>query len=243
MRFLTSAFKWKCLADTLKDILTECFFVFEQDKITMNNVDPQRVVDVYYAEKPDTEKDQNYVCAIPFHFPCYIQTLYRVLRGVKTKDTMEMSNQYDGSLQIIVYSEFGCVKNHISLKPLKDEIPTYIRNERNYQVGISILNDQFYHIVHDLGALSRQVNIHVEDQVIKFTARDESGTESCYSQTFQELEPSYLFNNTYLLKFLEKFSKPGLEKFINIRLDHNLPLSVVYYLDHGYLEMTIAGLE
>jgi hypothetical protein len=240
MRFLTSAFEWKCLADTLKDILTECFFLFEEKKITMNNVDPQKVVDVYYEETPDPEK---YICATAFQFPVYIQTLYRVLRGVKSKDTMEMSDLYDGSLQIIVYSEFGCPKNHISLKPLKEEIPTYIRNPRTYEVGISMLNDQFYHIVHDLGALSRQVTIHVEDQTIQFKSRDESGTESSYSQTFTELAPSYFFNNTYLLKFLEKYTKPGLQKFINIRMDKNLPLSVVYYLDRGFLEMTIAGLE
>lgn len=240
MHYLTSASEWKSLADTLKDILTECFFVFEKDRITMNNVDPQKVVDVFYQERPDPSK---YTCATTFRFPVYIQTLYRVLRGVKPKDTMEMSDQYDGSLALTIYSEFGCEKNRISLKPLKEDIPTYIRNPKTYQVSVSMLNDQFYHIIHDLGALSRQVNIHVEDQTITFKSSDESGTQSVYSQSFNELSPSYIFNNTYLLKFLEKYSKPGMQKFINISLDHNLPLSVVYYLERGSLEMTIAGLE
>lgn len=240
MRYITSAFEWKILADTLKDILTECFFIFDAKKITMNNVDPEKVVDIFYEISPGIE---TYHCDVPFKFPVYIQTVYRVLRGVKVADTMEMCDLPDGSLKMTVYSEFGNIKNQISLRPLKDDIPTYIRNEKTYQVGVTILNDQLYHILHDLAALSRQVNIHVQDSAITFSSKDESGTSSSYSQTFNELAPSYWFSNTYLLKFLEKFTKPGISKFVSLRIDNTLPLSVVYYLENGSLEMTIAGLE
>ena len=121
MRYITSAFQWKVLADTLKDILTECFFVFEPTKITMNNVDPEKVVDIFYEVRPSPDV---YQCPETFKFPVYIQTVYRVLRGVKQTDTMEMSKLQDGSLKIVVYSQFGNIKNQISLCPLQDDIPT-----------------------------------------------------------------------------------------------------------------------
>jgi DNA polymerase III sliding clamp (beta) subunit (PCNA family) len=240
MHYITSAFEWKILADTLKDILTECFFVFNEDTISMNNVDPEKVVNIYYEVKPAKE---TYSCDAVFHFPVYIQTVYRVLRGVKQSDTMEMMDNTNGSMLLVIYSQFGAVKNRVTLQPLQEMIPTYIRNPKTYNVGVTILNEQFYHILHDLAALSRQVRIHVQDQMISFSAQDESGTTSAYDQVFQELDPKYFFNNVYILKFMEKFTKPGIQKFCNLRIDHNLPLSVVYYLENGSLEMTIAGLE
>jgi hypothetical protein len=240
MRYITSAYEWKVLSDSLKDILTECFFVFESTQITMNNVDPEKVVDVYYEIRPNPE---TYFCKTTFKFPVYIQTVYRVLRGVKPTDTMEMMDLMDGSLKLTVHSEFGTIKNQISLRRLQEEIPTYIRNQRDYEVGVTILNDQLYHILHDLAALSRQITIRAQDSAITFSAKDESGTMSSYSQSFNELDFRYRFSNTYLLKFIEKFTKPAMNRFVTLRMHKQLPLSVVYYLENGSLEMTIAGLE
>jgi hypothetical protein len=240
MNYLTSAIEWKTLADSLKDILTECFFVFEPTTISMNNVDPEKVVEVYYKITPNPE---TYLCTTTFHFPVYIQTIYRVLRGVKSGDTMEMRANDDASLSLYITSSAGVPKNEITIQPLQETIPSYIRNPRNYAVSVSILNDQLYTILHDLAALSRQVSIHVEDQVITFSAIDEGGTKSTYSQSFSELDPSYFFHNTYLTKFLEKFSKPGIQSIANLYLDSTLPLTVAYYLENGSLEMSIAGLE
>lgn len=240
MNYFTSALEWKILADSLKDILTECYFVFEPTTITMNNVDPEKVVEVYYKTTPSSDM---YICNTTFEFPVYIQTIYRVLRGVKSGDNMEMKSNKDRSLTLYIMSAAGVPKNEITLQPLQQTIPTYIRNPRNYTISVSILNDQLYSILHDLAALSRQVSIHVQDQVITFSASDEGCTKSTYSQVFEELDAHYVFNNTYLTKFLEKFIKPGVKKIANLYLDSTLPLTVVYYLENGSLEMSIAGLE
>jgi len=240
MRYLTSASEWKTIADTLKDILMECYFVFAADKITMNNVDPEKVVEIYFEMIP---KKETYFCPTNVYFPIYIQTIYRVLRGVKNNDMLEMSDLNDGSLKMYVYSNSGVLKNQITMAPLTDYFPVMIRNPRVYEIGVTFNNDQFYHILHDLGAISRRVSIHVKDSNIEFYSKDESGTSSTFQQHFQEIEPSYKFKNTFLLKFLEKYTKPGLQKLVTLRIDNNLPLSVVYYLENGSLELTIAGLE
>lgn len=239
MRFLTSAFQWKTIADTLKDILTECFFVFTSDSIVVNNVDPEKVVEIYMEIKPDLSK---YFSPTMFVFPIYIQTVYRVLRGVKMSDTMEMTDMPDGSLQLYIYSETGMIKNKVKLKPLQQNLPIFIRNPRVYELAVTFPTGELYHILHDLAALSRKVEISVEHQVITFSAQDESGTTSQYSQAFEEIAPSTSIHNIYLLKFIEKYTKPCIEGTVVVRMDSHLPLSVVYYLENGSLELTIAGL-
>jgi hypothetical protein len=240
MIYFTSASEWKLLADTLKDILTDSFFVFKGSTITMNNVDPEKIVEVHYILYPDLD---SYNCTTTFVFPVYIQTIYRVLRGVKNTDRMQMEDLCDGSLHMKVFAESGMLKNEISLKPLQQEMPTFIRNPREYDMEVSFNNEQLYHILHDLSALSRQVTISVKDQVISFQAQDESGTTSNYSQQFNTIDPTYFFSNTYLIKFLEKFTKPGIHKFATLQISHSLPFNVAYHLPTGFLELSIAGLE
>jgi hypothetical protein len=240
MIYFTSAFEWKMLADTLKDILTDCYFVFSPTSITMNNVDPEKVLEIYYAYYPDKD---HYSCNQTFTFPVYIQTVYRVLRGVKPADSMEMSDLEDGSLHMKIFSDAGVLKNEISLKPLQQEMPTFIRNPRQYDIDIKFNSDQLYHIFHDLSAISRQISIVVKDHQIIFQSQDESGTTSQHAQVFPNIDAEYMFRSKYLVKFLEKFTKPGLDKFVDVRISRQLPLSVVYYLERGSLELTIAGLE
>lgn len=238
MRYTTSALEWKTIADTLKDILTECFFVFDQQTITMNNVDPEKVVEVYLEITPNS----SYNCPTKFVFPIYIQTVYRVLRGVKANDTMTMEDDPQGNLVIHVYSHANVLKNQVILKSLHQNVPSFIRNARTYAVAVKFESDQLYHILHDLSALSRKVSISIKDKVVTFQSEDESGTISCYKNQFEELV-HVKFHNTYLVKFLEKFTKPCLTDMIVVRIENSVPLSVVYPLANGFLEMTIAGLE
>ena len=142
-----------------------------------------------------------------------------------------------------ILSEKKVIKNEITLRPLSQTLPAFIRNPRVYDVDIIINNDQLYHILHDLSALSRQVEIAIENQAIALRAKDESGTTSNYSQKFNDIDPEFTFSHTYLLKFIEKFTKPGINKFAHMRIGRDLPFNIVYYWETSSLEMSIAALE
>ena len=235
LHYETSASELKTISDVLKDILAECWFVFEESSITMTNVDPEKVVVVSLFVKPKT---QDYQCTSKFVFPFYIQTLYRVLRGVKPNDVAIITDGPGASLQIDIMTMHGVKKNQIVLQPLKDNPPVFLRQQHHFDVEIKIETQQLYRILHDLSALSRKVTLTIDQEDVIFSSEDESGTSSVYSQGFPEL--NYHFKAMYLIKYLEKFTKPGLSDKVCIRVKQNSPLNLVSYLERGYLEMSIA---
>lgn len=237
LNFQTSASELKSIADVLKDVLAECWFVFTPSSITMNNVDPEKVIAVNLRLNPDSSI---YQCTEKIVFPFYIQTLYRVLRGVKKNDVaiLQMYPENGRTLDISVLTQAGLMKNKITIQPLQDTLPSFIRHPQKYSVEIKMETHQFYHILHDLSALSRKVNIKINQDKVSFSSQDDSGTRSVFTQGFPKL--NYVFNGTYLIKYLEKFCKPNLAPEIKIRVERDTPLSVVYHLEHGSLEMSIA---
>lgn len=235
LNYRTKATELKTIADVLKDVLAECWFVFDTDIITMTNVDPEKVIAVSLYLRPDPT---TYQCGRKFIFPFYIQTLYRVLRGVKSSDMAVLSEGNGGCLQIDIMTAFGVLKNQITLQPLKDSFPIFLRQQHHYEVEVRIDSRQFYHILHDLSALSRKVTVKVVHDEVSFLTEDDNGTKSIFTQAFPELDSH--FTGTYLLKYLEKFSKPALADEIKIRMSQDTPLSVVYHLERGSLEMSIA---
>lgn len=237
LNYRTSASELKSIADVLKDVLAECWFVFHATYITMNNVDPEKVIAVNLRLNPDPLV---YQCSEKIVFPFYIQTLYRVLRGVKKTDlaVLQMFPENGNALDIIVLTDAGVMKNKITIQPLQDTLPSFIRHPQKYSVEVKIETHQFYRILHDLSALSRKVNIKIDRDEVSFISQDDSGTRSVFTQGFPEL--NYQFDGTYLIKYLEKFCKPNLAPEIKIRVEKNTPLSVVYHLERGSLEMSIA---
>lgn len=239
LSYTTPASNLKTLADSLKDILTECWFQFEKDHITMVNVDPEKVIAVQYFQRPPV---LTYVCSEPFTFPFYIQTLYRVLRGVRSNDEAKLwCSGTSMPLTISIFSSTGVMKNTITIAPLNITPSQYIKPHLQYDVEVNIESQQFYHILHDLSAISRKLRIKMLGNTIEFMGSDECGTTSSFEQSFPQLA-NQVFDATYLLKYLEKFAKPAVSPHLTLKLQRDQPLSVVYHLENGFLEMTIAPL-
>lgn len=235
LRYQIPALQLKTIADVLKDLLAECWFVFEPSKIHMTNVDPEKVISVSLQLQPTSDV---YQCTTKFVFPFYIQTLYRVLRGVKHEDVAILKDGPGNSLCIEIVSN-NVLRSSISLQPLNEVFPTFLQQKHHYDVEYKMSSKDLYRILHDLSALSRKVNIHVNNKEVKFISEDETGSQAVYTQSFENTS-TYQFQGSYLIKYLEKFSKPGLSKELFLMLHHRSPLTLIYRLEHGSLEMSIA---
>ena len=230
-----SALQLKTIADVLKDVLAECWFVFEPSKIHMTNVDPEKVVSVSLQLQPTSD---TYQCTTKFTFPFYIQTLYKVLRGVKPDDVAILKDGAGHSLCIDILTN-NVLRSSITLQPLNDPFPTFLQQAHQYDAEYKLDAKELYRVLHDLSALSRKVCIHVNNQELKFTSEDETGSAIMFTQTFPSTS-TYNFQGVYLIKYLEKFAKPNLAKDVFLLLHHRSPLTLVYRWEYGSLEMSIA---
>lgn len=238
LNWSANAHELKQITDVLKDILSECWFTFDQDTITMKNVDPEKVVAVSLFMRPD--KNQ-YQCPNKFVFPFYIQTLYRIFRAVKPNDTCTITQGIGGTLQISIFSQTKMLKNEIVMQPLQTDIIDFHQVQHHYDVNVDFQCQDLYHILHDLSSLSRKITIQINGQDVSFSAEDDFGTNSTYKQSFSIL--NYRFKGTYLAKYLEKFCKPVLSKSISLKISNGSPLTVCYDLVRGSLMLQISQSE
>lgn len=235
--YTAKAYQFKQISETLKDILSECWFVFEMEHFTMKNVDPEKVVSVDLFVKPP-RKDYN--CTTRFVFPFYIQTLYRIFRGVRPNDMATIQDNHGDGLIITIHTDKGVVKNVITMKPLNSPVISFESRPVVHHISVEFECSQLYSILRDLSSISRRVTLEVKEQDIIFTSEDDYGTISTCSQFFPVINHHYLFKKTYLAKYLEKFSKPGLGMKIFMRLANDYPLEMLYNLEHGSLTMSIS---
>lgn len=238
MLWTTSAGQLKAIADTLKDILTECWLEFSDNKIVLLNVDPEKVVTVYMELRPQS---CDYQCPNPINFSTYIQLIYKVLRGSKSDEIAVLSAQDNSNLRIEIKTPDNKTKVTINLKSLEGQACKYSIPVQFADMEMQFNTSNLYYILHDLGAISRTFNIHFNKNEITFDAADESGTKLTFSEARNTRGPAY--RATFLTKYMEKFLKPKLCKFVTLRLRNNAPISAVYHLMDGFLEMTMAQLE
>lgn len=232
--------KMKQISETLKDILAECWFVFDSSSITMRNVDPEKVVSVHLFLKPPQNE---YLCTSKLTFPFYIQTLYRIFRGVRQGDMATFHDIADGSGSILIsiHTESNILKNEIRMRPLQSQGLDFITPPVKYDVDVTFESGQLYNILRDLSSLSRKIVIKIDGHHVNLIAEDDYGTVSTHNQYFDVL--NYNFHATYLSKYLEKFSKPGLGDHIVLRIRRDMPLTALYNLEHGSLTMSISPSE
>lgn len=230
------AYQFKQISETLKDIMAECWFEFDLETITMRNVDPEKVVSVHLFLKPPSTE---YRCTEKFVFSFYIQTLYRIFRGVRPTDTVAFVQIDYASLRITIMTESGNVKNEVVMKQLNlCDARNFLVVPHRYPVEVDMEYSQFYGILRDLSSLSRKVDIKIDGGEITFSAEDDYGTVSMFRQSFNNL--NYSTRQSYIAKYLEKFSKSGFCDRIVMKIGTGMPLTLLYNLAHGFLTMSIS---
>lgn len=233
------AIQFKLIIDSLKDILTQCWLVFRPEGFFIRNVDPEKVVLVGMLWKPV----EQYECTHELAFSFYIQTLYRILRSVRRRSTILLESVGPTGLQITILTDQEPLYR-ATLHSLPDPAPRFMESPLQPLLEVCLPTAQVYRMLHDLTTLSRTgtVEIRTPEQQLVFAVRDVHGTQA---QFFYPLptpchEP---FCQTYLLKYLEKFTKPVVQAVVTIRLFASGALRVRHDWDSGYLELSTTALR
>lgn len=235
-----SAKQLKLVVDSLKDILAQCWLLFNDEGISLRNVDPEKIVAVQLHWKPDKE----YYCRKPIHFSLYVQTLYRILRSVRPQSMVQLVQTTPESLLLHVVTQHETTYC-VTLQSLQDPIPRFLQPVYDPLLEISFPTVALYRMFHDLAALSRTVCLEIlpETLTLRLTAVDPNGTHAEFEHVFPSPDgPVPDIKQTYLLKYMEKFTKSPVAETATLRLHSHAPLRIKYGWDCGFLELSIAVL-
>lgn len=230
----------KLVVDSLKDILAQCWFFFDADGISLRNVDPEKIVVAQLHWKPNG----HYECPEPLHFSLYIHTLYRILRSVRPQSTVRLEQTSVEVLSVDVLTQ-NDVPYHVQLHSLQDPVPRFLSPVYEAMLEIPFVTATLYRMLHDLAALSRTVRLEVlpTTQTLRMSATDANGTVAQIEHMYPLGDgPVPPMSQTFLLKYLEKFTKPAVAETLTLRFHSHAPLRVRYDWDCGFLELSIAGL-
>lgn len=232
------AFELRMVAESLKDIMVECWFLFTPNFIRMTNVDPEKVIMAeYYVNMPSDK----YSCTSEFRFPIYIHTLYRLLRTAKRGETVILqSNEDQTFMYISVFKATGHLKTQSRLYPLTTTPDLTIHNAIIYKDCFSIPTMDLYQVVHEMVNFSRHVTFEVYEGMLNIHCQDEMKTFLRSSLPGADIDGPW--EGTFLGRYIEKFCKSNLRKNVVLRVEQNCPMTISYELEYGHLSMSIASL-
>jgi len=227
----------KCIVDVLKDFLMEIELVFSENKITIDSVDPEKIVMVHLELQPS---DQEYRCPTPIRFPLYIQSLFKILRGADRNDIVHLHILHPENDVMRVFTTN--YENKIFLiRKLQDyAAPELALPTQPYFLTEKVSADNFYTSIRDMAAVGKVVHIFNRDSKVVFRTSDPMELTAEY-----EMETGVMhlaLDNQYIIKYIEKFSRPGLNPSIYISLGKNVPLKCEWRMDSGCLVLYVAPL-
>jgi hypothetical protein len=230
----------KLIVDLLRDILLQIWLEFDSTGIKFLSVDPEKVASIEMRLAPSS---QEYKCNEPFVFSFYLQSLFKILRGANKNEVVVFTCFRENQNEMVVRitgNDNQCFLIHRIQEPRPEYMPIPVPLVDTYLIEMD--GDAFYTVVRDLGAVGKllEVSANAEKQII-FGTRDALGTTAEYVLQDQ-LAKSEFPPQSYIIKYIEKFTKPGLTERIVIEFGHGSPIRFVWNMDYGYLALNVAPL-
>lgn len=226
----------KLIVDILKDILLQVWFVFDVDRsIYMINTDDEKIVTVTMYLRPS---EATFSCKERTVFSFYIQNLFKVLRGAPKNSETILAIYMDNPTEMLIRWDDEPYPAYV-LRHLPDEQPLFAVNHQtpSYQ---SVKADTFYGIIRDLSTIGKIVTITGNHEGIILSSENEFGTKVQHRLPIPNLRGG--FTSRHIIKYLEKFSKPGLEVDMQLFYGDNEPFTCEWNTGFGYLRMSAAAL-
>jgi hypothetical protein len=236
---------WRCetrvlklIVDILKDILLQVWFVFESDgTIFMMNTDDEKIVTISMFLFPSSTQ---FTCRHRVVFSFYIQNLFKILRGApKNSETVLAVYNDSPDTMLIRWNDEPYPAFH--LRHLPDEQPQFaVRHETPLLQCVKA--NVFYDIIRDLSTIGKIVTIQGSetDKTIKVSSENEFGTK--VHHILPIVNGRGHFFSRHVIKYIEKFAKPGLDTEIRLGFGDFLPFTCEWSTGFGYLRMSVAAL-
>lgn len=229
----------KLIVDILRDILMQVWIEFRDDgSIQLCSVDPEKVASIQMKLTPSP---QEYKCSETVVFSLYLQSLFKILRGASKNEVAVLTCFRENPDHLVVRitgNDAQCFVIH----RIQGDRPEYEELTFTHDVEIVMDADSCYTMIRDLGAVGKLLTVGVDQEgVTIFRTSDALGTSAEYSTDKNNLRRA-IGNQTYILRYIEKFCKPGLANEISIIIGPSSPIRFVWNMDYGYLALNVAPL-
>lgn len=232
----------KMIIDILRDILLQVSFRFGDDgTISLSCADPEKVVLVNMLLTPS---QQEFKCTRTIVFGFYIQSLFKIIRGA-AKNEVAWLSIYNNNPDVMVVRVTNNDYQEFQVKRIADTPDLVPQVVHEYAYHLTVEANNFYAAIRDLSGVGKVVTVNVGglDEIV-FETEDALGTRASYQ--FHSVEIAAPLRNPYthryIIKYVEKFSKPGLAENIKIMLGRDLPLRCEWNMDFGCLALSVAPL-
>ena len=235
---------WRCetntlklIVDILKDVLLQVWFVFDPDgTIFMMNMDDEKIVTISMFLRPSTEQ---FTCRSRVVFSFYIQNLFKILRGAPKNSETIMAVYDDNCKEMLIRWNDEPYPAYV-LRNLPGEPPQFVVNHETALVH-SFNAASFHYIIRDLAIIGKVVTITGKNDEIVLSAENEFGTRVKHVLAVKQ-DNALNFTSRHIIKYLEKFTKPGLATEIKVGFENGLPFTCEWSMDFGFLRMSVAAL-
>lgn len=229
----------KMIVDIVKDILLQVWFVFDVDRsIFMMNTDDEKIVTVTMKLNPP---EKMYHCRERVVFSLYIQNLFKILRGAPKNSETILAIYKDMPTAMIVRWDDEPYPAFV-LQHLTDERPMFVVNNDIYDSVFPqpVKADVFYGIIRDLSTIGKIVTLTGGHGNTLMEASNEFGNK--VTHVLPVINITGGFTSRHIIKYIEKFSKPGLDDNIYIRYKKDSPFTCEWNTGFGYLRLSVAAL-
>lgn len=240
--------QFKSLCECLKELLTDVNLEFIENKgIRLVSIDPGRVAMVHLV-----------VNAVEYFYTRGTVTagmnmsfLYRMIRSLTSGDFMEWRIYEDEPhvMHIELYNNDRKTRTVSSMKLLDlDEVEISIP-QVEYDRIVSMPSSELSKHVRELVAVSNLVTVRATRNTLEFLANGEmasshitisptaSGLNWKYSEDVDDIE------GKFVVRYLEKFGRVGVEANVEIFMKNDFPLILRYELSIGTLRFVIAPVK
>lgn len=253
-----SAYQFKTVFDVLKDLSTDVNLIFTSEGLELTALDPEKVVGLRLIMSQLQSYNWNYHSDI--YFGANMQHLYKMLRGVSSDHLiqMEVNPECINVLKVIIYHPTNGVHSTTSLYSL--DIPKEKTNlpSLSLDAAARLPTSTFLRTIKDLAHGSKTVTINavrdVEDYKKTPLVFASKGSTYVYTTSIslnpvQEDQEGLTWGffdkpvmvGQYVIKYLEKFSKPSLGKTMEIAWSEDKVLRIQYVgLDFGILQLVMS---
>lgn len=254
MDFAHSASEIKTLFDVLKDIVTDVNLVFKEDGVSIIALDPEKIVAV--SVHMVNIASYQFSRGDPIYIGVNMQHLYKLVRGVNTCHSirMEINPDTPNVLKVIIYHPTNGVLSTTSLYSLDIPKEQPQLPEIEFNAVCQLPTSDFMRSIKDLSHGTKRVTLSASQEEPRHLIMASKGSTYVYTTSISicpstdGLEWAY-FNipkvqGSYVIKYIEKFAKPQLGKFLEIGFKSDGVINLSYsHLPIGAFNMTVAPID
>lgn len=236
--FEIDAFQIRTVFDVLKDILTQCIFIFQEQSMSIANVDPEKIIYV----KCNLNASVSSVRQTPFKFVTYAQTIYKMFRSCVQGQECLFELQRETSSLILTVNKKGFNMTS-KLKSLPIEPSKFLFCPPQIIKSEKFATANLHKIMYTMSSVSRIIQIEWTPTCIKFSADDNIQSSVLINHDISVNDTNINAKVLIVVKYLEKFCNKHLSSSMWLGIGEENQIIAAYDLPNGDLCLTMASLE